>query len=109
MTHALTARRPPKPDLPPRLKDLARQLAEALRLAQREAAQDVGLPAGETTTLDTVGVDKQSFIEDVRRALYASKLVSYAQGLDMLQVAGAQLHPTSGAVGVLGELLRQRG
>jgi hypothetical protein len=38
MTHALTARRPPKPDLPPRLKDLARQLAEALRLAQREAA-----------------------------------------------------------------------
>ena len=40
MTHALTARRPPKPDLPPRLKELARQLAEALRLAQREAAAD---------------------------------------------------------------------
>ena len=59
-------------------------------LAQREAAQEVGLPAGETTTLEAEGVDKQSFIEDVRRALYASKLVSYAQGLDMLQAAGAQ-------------------
>jgi len=41
--------------------------------------------------LDTVGVDKQSFIEDVRRALYASKLVAYAQGFDEIN-AGSQEH-----------------
>ena len=67
----------------------ARALSSAL--AQREAAQEIGLPAGETATLDTVGVDKQSFIEDVRRALYASKLVAYAQGFDEIN-AGSQEH-----------------
>ncbi|MCZ0964123.1 hypothetical protein [Paracoccus benzoatiresistens] len=40
MTDVLTAPSPPKPDLPPRLKALARQLAAALRLAQRDAAAD---------------------------------------------------------------------
>ena len=67
----------------------ARALSSAL--AQREAAQEISLPAGETETLETVGVDKQSFIEDVRRALYASKLVAYAQGFDEIS-AGSQEH-----------------
>lgn len=67
----------------------ARALSSAL--AQREAEQEIGLPAGETETLETVCVDKQSFIEDVRRALYASKLVAYAQGFDEIN-AGSQEH-----------------
>ncbi|MCZ0964387.1 hypothetical protein, partial [Paracoccus benzoatiresistens] len=36
MTDVLPAPRPPKPDLPPRLKALARQLAQVLRQAQRD-------------------------------------------------------------------------
>jgi 6-phosphogluconate dehydrogenase len=32
--------------------------------------------------------DRQQFINDVRDALYASKIVSYAQGLDLLATAG---------------------
>ena len=32
----------------------------------------------------------ESFVEDVRQALYASKLVSYAQGLDMLTSAAKE-------------------
>ncbi|GAA1810393.1 NADP-dependent phosphogluconate dehydrogenase [Nesterenkonia flava] len=33
---------------------------------------------------------QQDFVEDVRKALYASKLVAYAQGLDMLVAAGEE-------------------
>jgi 6-phosphogluconate dehydrogenase len=52
--------------------------------AQRREAQDT-LAGGE------VKVDlPESFVEDVRQALYASKLVSYAQGLDMLVAASAE-------------------
>lgn len=36
------------------------------------------------------GEAQQDFVEDVRKALYASKLVSYAQGFDMLSAAGSQ-------------------
>ncbi|PLC11677.1 6-phosphogluconate dehydrogenase [Kocuria flava] len=47
------------------------------------------LPAGVgATTEDVVG--DAGFVEDVRQALYASKLVAYAQGLDMLTLAGAE-------------------
>lgn len=54
----------------------------------RKEAQEV-LPAGiEGTTEDVVR--DPGFVEDVRKALYASKLVSYAQGLDMLTMAGRE-------------------
>jgi 6-phosphogluconate dehydrogenase len=36
------------------------------------------------------GDARQEFVEDIRKALYASKLVSYAQGFDMLTAAGEQ-------------------
>ncbi|WP_147106979.1 NADP-dependent phosphogluconate dehydrogenase [Nesterenkonia populi] len=36
------------------------------------------------------GDARQEFVEDVRKALYASKLVSYAQGFDMLTAAGRE-------------------
>ncbi|WP_298087608.1 NADP-dependent phosphogluconate dehydrogenase, partial [uncultured Corynebacterium sp.] len=60
----------------------ARALSGAI--AQREATVPA-LPSGELTTLDALGVDKESFVEDVRRALYASKLIAYAQGFDEIK------------------------
>ena len=65
----------------------ARALSSAI--AQREAAQRIGLPAGKVKTLDELGIDRAAFVEDVRRALYASKLVAYAQGFDEIN-AGSQ-------------------
>ena len=39
----------------------------------------------------TVGVaDRDAFIEDVRRALYASKVVAYAQGFDQIAAGSAE-------------------
>ena len=55
---------------------------------QRKATQGV-LPSGDLTTLEALGVDKDTFVEDVRRALYASKLVAYAQGFDEIK-AGSE-------------------
>lgn len=34
--------------------------------------------------------DKREFIDDIRKALYASKIVSYAQGFNLLRVAAAE-------------------
>ncbi|BCJ76603.1 6-phosphogluconate dehydrogenase, decarboxylating [Catellatospora sp. IY07-71] len=52
--------------------------------AQRPVAQSL-LP-GHEVKLDL----PDTFVEDVRQALYASKLVSYAQGLDMLVAAAKE-------------------
>ncbi|WP_144126604.1 NADP-dependent phosphogluconate dehydrogenase [Catellatospora sichuanensis] len=52
--------------------------------AQRPIAQ--GLLAGHEVKVDL----PDTFVEDVRQALYASKLVSYAQGLDMLVSASKE-------------------
>ena len=55
--------------------------------SQREAAHGK-LPSGELApALDPA--DRAEFIEDVRRALYASKLVAYAQGFDQI-LAGSE-------------------
>ncbi len=67
----------------------ARALSSAL--AQRQAVQEEPLPSGTLTTLADLGVDPASFLEDVRRALYASKLVAYAQGFDEIN-AGSMEH-----------------
>lgn len=65
----------------------ARALSSAT--AQREAAQGE-LPAGKLSTLEELGLDRETFIEDVRRALYASKLVAYAQGFDEIKAGSAE-------------------
>ncbi|QNE89540.1 NADP-dependent phosphogluconate dehydrogenase [Corynebacterium incognita] len=65
----------------------ARALSSSLD--QRAAAQGQ-LPAGEIADFSALGVDKQDFIEDVRRALYASKLVAYAQGFDEIKAGSAE-------------------
>ena len=51
---------------------------------QRAGAQE--LLAGGEAQVDL----PDTFVDDVRQALYASKLVSYAQGLDMLTAAGEE-------------------
>lgn len=54
--------------------------------AQREAAQ--GVLAGNAEGFDIT--DRDAFIEDVRQALYASKVVAYAQGFDQIQAASEE-------------------
>ncbi|MFI5955728.1 NADP-dependent phosphogluconate dehydrogenase [Cryptosporangium sp. NPDC051539] len=49
---------------------------------QREAAREV-FPT--TNELAWAADDREGFIEDVRKALYASKVVAYAQGYDMIK------------------------
>lgn len=58
--------------------------------SQREAARGE-LPSGELASFADEHQDREAFIEDVRRALYASKLVAYAQGFDEIK-AGSQEH-----------------
>lgn len=66
--------------------------ARALSGARAQRDATIGnLPSGELTTLEELGVDRDAFIDDVRRALYASKLVAYAQGFDEIK-AGSEEH-----------------
>lgn len=60
----------------------ARALSSSL--AQRKAAQG-NLPTGSLSDFESLGIAKDEFIEKVRRALYASKLVAYAQGFDEIK------------------------
>lgn len=66
----------------------ARALSSSL--SQRAAAQD-HLPTGTLKTFADLGTDRDAFVEDIRRALYASKLVAYAQGFDEIK-AGSDEH-----------------
>ena len=58
--------------------------------AQRAAAQDAGLPAGTEATFESLDLDRAEFIEDVRRALYASKLIAYSQCFDEIKAGSAE-------------------
>ena len=62
----------------------ARALSSSLE--QRVAANG-NLPSGELLADD---VDREAFITDVRNALYASKLVAYAQGFDEIKAGAAE-------------------
>ena len=53
---------------------------------EREAAAGV-LPGPANAKLD---VDRQAFIDDVRHALYSSKIVAYAQGFDAIRAASEE-------------------
>ncbi|WP_304325169.1 NADP-dependent phosphogluconate dehydrogenase [Corynebacterium frankenforstense] len=65
----------------------ARALSSSLD--QRAAAQG-NLPAGTLKTFEDLGVDRDEFVEKVRKALYASKLVAYAQGFDEIKAGSAE-------------------
>lgn len=63
----------------------ARALSSSNPQARVQAQKE--LPAG---VLESSTESDEAFIEDVRKALFASKLVSYAQGLDQLVAAGKE-------------------
>ncbi|MFE2754047.1 NADP-dependent phosphogluconate dehydrogenase [Actinosynnema sp. NPDC059335] len=54
------------------------------RAAQRQAVRQAFGPA------EIVGGTADSLVEDVRQALYASKVVAYAQGFDQMRAASAE-------------------
>jgi 6-phosphogluconate dehydrogenase len=68
--------------------------------SQRKAVD--GLPASATKWNVT---DKAAFVEDVRRALYASKLVAYAQGFDAIR-AGAKEYGWNINLGAVSKIWR---
>jgi 6-phosphogluconate dehydrogenase len=70
--------------------------------AQRAAAQKV-LP-GPGQALEPLA-DRDGFVEAVRQALYASKVVAYAQGFDQI-VAGARAHDWQIDLGALATIWR---
>ena len=58
-------------------------------------------------------IDKKAFIEDVRRALYCSKMISYAQGYMLLREAGKEMgwHLNMGGIALMwrgGCIIRSR-
>jgi 6-phosphogluconate dehydrogenase len=54
----------------------------------RAATRDLPGPAGTVTQLDAGAVDK--LVTDVEQALYASKIVAYAQGFNLIQSGSAE-------------------
>jgi 6-phosphogluconate dehydrogenase len=69
---------------------------------QRAAAQKVlPPPAGKPEPI----ADRDAFVDDVRRALYASKVVAYAQGFDQI-AAGARAHGWQIDLGALATIWR---
>lgn len=64
----------------------ARALSSANPETRKQAQQE--LPAGVVESVEVE--DEAQFIEDVRKALLASKLVAYAQGLDEITAAGKE-------------------
>lgn len=65
----------------------ARGLSE--REEQRREAQNKQL-AGPQPHIDLGDLSKEEFIEDVRKALYASKIIAYAQGFDEINEGAKQ-------------------
>jgi 6-phosphogluconate dehydrogenase len=58
---------------------------------QRAAAQaTLPGPTSAAALSDAVRSDRDGFVEDVRKALYASKMVAYAQGYDQMAAASAE-------------------
>ncbi|HEY6737906.1 MAG TPA: NADP-dependent phosphogluconate dehydrogenase, partial [Actinopolymorphaceae bacterium] len=68
---------------------------------QRKAAQGVLAGPGGAPSVP----DPEAFAEDVRRALYASKVVAYAQGFDMLR-AGSRAYDWDLDLGALATIWR---
>ncbi|MBC3185592.1 NADP-dependent phosphogluconate dehydrogenase [Corynebacterium sp. zg-331] len=64
--------------------------ARALSGARAQRAAATNLPTGDVSSLAGLGVDTEDFVEDVRRALYASKMVAYAQGFDEIRAGSVE-------------------
>ncbi|GIF52757.1 6-phosphogluconate dehydrogenase [Asanoa ferruginea] len=61
-------------------------------VAQREAAQQTYAGKAADTDISGLVEDRKQFIEDVRNALYASKIVAYAQGFDHIRAGSDDNH-----------------
>ncbi|MEE2659198.1 MAG: decarboxylating NADP(+)-dependent phosphogluconate dehydrogenase [Candidatus Latescibacterota bacterium] len=61
--------------------------ARCMSALKEERQQAAGLLKGVHNTFDG---DRDAFVEDVRQALYASKICSYAQGFQLLKMAAAE-------------------
>jgi 6-phosphogluconate dehydrogenase len=59
-------------------------------VAQREAAQRTYAGLGDGSGLPVPPAERKQFTEDVRQALYASKIVAYAQGFDHIAAGSAE-------------------
>ena len=70
--------------LPTIASSLEARMLSALKTERVAASKILGGPKPEPIA----GVDKKQLIEDVRHALYASKICSYAQGMNLLGAAG---------------------
>ncbi|KAL2524976.1 6-phosphogluconate dehydrogenase [Abeliophyllum distichum] len=58
---------------------------------EREAASEIFRKEGLKEEINNVGVvDKKRLIDDVRQALYASKICSYAQGMNLLRAKSVE-------------------
>jgi 6-phosphogluconate dehydrogenase len=71
------------------------------RAAQRRAAAALPGPSG----AGAVGGGGERFVDDVRRALYASKIVAYAQGFDQI-AAGSEAYGWGVDLGALASIWR---
>jgi 6-phosphogluconate dehydrogenase len=71
---------------------------------QRAAARALAGPSTTATMAETVK-DPDTFVEDVRQALYASKVVAYAQGFDMIR-AGSQEYGWNVDLGAMATIWR---
>ena len=82
-------------------------IAEAVfaRSLSSQAAQRAGKPAMPAATTEWAVSDKAAFVEDVRRALYASKIVAYAQGFDAIR-AGAKEYNWNINLGAVSKIWR---
>jgi 6-phosphogluconate dehydrogenase len=61
------------------------RVISSMRAARLEAARSLSGP--DPSSAPTSAGDRKGLIDDVRRALYASKICSYAQGMNMLKTA----------------------
>jgi 6-phosphogluconate dehydrogenase len=61
--------------------------ARCLSAQKEERVEASGLLPGAKTKFSD---DKEAFVEDIRKALYASKIVSYAQGYVLMRTAAAE-------------------
>ena len=59
-------------------------------VGQREAARRTYADRSATVDAPSLVQDRKAFIEDVRNALYASKIVAYAQGFDHITAGSAE-------------------
>ncbi|NLF32282.1 MAG: decarboxylating NADP(+)-dependent phosphogluconate dehydrogenase, partial [Planctomycetes bacterium] len=63
--------------------------ARCLSALKDERVAASGILAGPTTKFDG---DRKAFVNDIREALYASKIVSYAQGYQLMRAAAEEYH-----------------